>query len=48
VIEATQSAISLEALLGRFIFSVTDLVSSVGREAQGQQPAPATPARPGG
>jgi phospholipid/cholesterol/gamma-HCH transport system substrate-binding protein len=48
VIEATQSAISLEALLGRFIFSVTDLVSTVGREAQGQQPAPATPARPGG
>ncbi|WP_439576753.1 outer membrane lipid asymmetry maintenance protein MlaD [Elioraea sp.] len=47
-IEATQSAISLEALLGRFIFSVTDLVSAVGREAQGQQQAPANPARPGG
>lgn len=48
-IEATQSAISLEALLGRFIFSVTDLVSAVGKEAQGQQPAPpANPARPGG
>jgi phospholipid/cholesterol/gamma-HCH transport system substrate-binding protein len=39
-IEATQSAVSLEALLGRFIFSVTDLVSAVGREAQGQQAAP--------
>lgn len=39
-IEATQSAVSLEALLGRFIFSVTDLVSAVGKEAQGQQAAP--------
>lgn len=49
-IEATQSAISLEALLGRFIFSVTDLVSAVGKETQGQQPPapPANPARPGG
>lgn len=52
-IEATQSAISLEALLGRFIFSVTDLVSAVGKEAQGQgqgqgQTPPPAPARPGG
>ncbi|WP_114377075.1 outer membrane lipid asymmetry maintenance protein MlaD [Elioraea thermophila] len=50
VIEATQSAVSLEALLGRFIFSVTDLVSTVGREAQGAREgtggAPAQ--RPGG
>lgn len=45
-IEATQSAISLEALLGRFIFAVTDLVATVGREAQEQ--APPTPTRPGG
>jgi phospholipid/cholesterol/gamma-HCH transport system substrate-binding protein len=45
-IEATQSAISLEALLGRFIFSVTDLVATVGREAQEQAPPP--PTRPGG
>ncbi|MFQ3623466.1 MAG: outer membrane lipid asymmetry maintenance protein MlaD [Acetobacteraceae bacterium] len=44
-IEATQSAVSLEALLGRFIFSVTDLVSAVGREGGGGQPAPQ---RPGG
>ena len=43
-IEATQSAISLEALLGRFIFSVTDLVSAVGKEAESQ---PSAPARPG-
>ncbi|TQF79146.1 outer membrane lipid asymmetry maintenance protein MlaD [Elioraea sp. Yellowstone] len=43
-IEATQSAISLEALLGRFIFSVTDLVSAVGKEAERQ---PSAPARPG-
>lgn len=47
-IEATQSAISLEALLGRFIFSVTDLVSAVGKEAQGQPTAaPASAPRPG-
>lgn len=51
VITATQAAISLEDLLGRFIFSVTDLVSAVQKQAeggqQGGQPAPA-PARPGG
>lgn len=48
VIEATQSAVSLEALLGRFIFSVTDLVATVGREAEQQRGTPAPPARPGG
>ncbi|MDW8443419.1 MAG: outer membrane lipid asymmetry maintenance protein MlaD [Acetobacteraceae bacterium] len=50
VIEATQSAVSLEALLGRFIFSVTDLVSAVGREAQGAREGASGPpaARPGG
>jgi phospholipid/cholesterol/gamma-HCH transport system substrate-binding protein len=48
VIEATQSAISLEALLGQFIFSVTDLIATVGREAEQQRNAPASPARPGG
>jgi phospholipid/cholesterol/gamma-HCH transport system substrate-binding protein len=34
-IEATQAAISLEALLGRFIFSVTDLVSALQKQGQG-------------
>lgn len=50
VIEATQSAVSLEALLGRFIFSVTDLVSTVGREAQGAREGMggSAPQRPGG
>jgi hypothetical protein len=48
VIEATQSAVSLEALLGRFIFSVTDLVATVGREAEQQRGTPVPPARPGG
>jgi phospholipid/cholesterol/gamma-HCH transport system substrate-binding protein len=44
-IEATQAAISLEALLGRFIFSVTDLVSAVQKQAEGQA---APQGRPGG
>lgn len=44
-IEATQAAISLEALLGRFIFSVTDLVSAVQKQAE-EQAAPQ--GRPGG
>ncbi|WP_144299876.1 outer membrane lipid asymmetry maintenance protein MlaD [Elioraea rosea] len=42
-IEATQAAVSLEALLGRFIFSVTDLVGALQRQSE-QPPAPA----PGG
>ncbi len=46
-IEATQAAISLEALLGRFIFSVTDLVSAVQKQAESQAPPPAQ-GRPGG
>lgn len=50
LIEATQSAVSLESLLGRFIFSVTDLVSTMGREAQGAREGTsgAAPQRPGG
>lgn len=51
VITATQAAISLEDLLGRFIFSVTDLVSAVQKQNEGQPggAAPgAAPARPGG
>jgi phospholipid/cholesterol/gamma-HCH transport system substrate-binding protein len=48
-IEATQAAVSLEALLGRFIFSVTDLVGAMQRQAGEQPPAQAAPAgRPGG
>ena len=39
-ITITQSAISLESLLGRFIFSMTE-----GQPARGEQ-TPATPARP--
>jgi phospholipid/cholesterol/gamma-HCH transport system substrate-binding protein len=44
-IEATQAAISLEDLLGRFIFSVTELVSA--QQRQSEQPPPAQ-GRPGG
>lgn len=48
-IEATQAAISLEALLGRFIFSVTDLVAAVQKQAESEVAPPAqAPARPGG
>jgi len=48
-IEATQAAISLEALLGRFIFSVTDLVAAVQKQAENEVAPPAqAPARPGG
>jgi phospholipid/cholesterol/gamma-HCH transport system substrate-binding protein len=56
-IEATQAAISLEALLGRFIFSVTDLVSAIQKQGEAQgavqssgQPAGQSPSqsRPGG
>jgi phospholipid/cholesterol/gamma-HCH transport system substrate-binding protein len=37
-IELTQSSVSLESLLGRFIFSVTELAGQ--RQQQEQQPAP--------
>lgn len=53
-ITITQSAVSLESLLGRFIFSVTELNQNRGGDGQGQNapapapgqapaPAPATP-----
>jgi phospholipid/cholesterol/gamma-HCH transport system substrate-binding protein len=49
-IEATQAAISLEALLGRFIFSVTDLVSAIQKQGEGApgQTQGQTQGRPGG
>ncbi|MFC4168085.1 outer membrane lipid asymmetry maintenance protein MlaD [Teichococcus aestuarii] len=37
----TQSAVSLESLLGRFIFSVTELTSNTARQQEGEAPAPA-------
>ena len=40
----TQSAVSLESLLGRFIFSVTELTAANSQKTEGQ--APATPAQP--
>jgi len=41
-ITVTQSAVSLEELLGKFIFSVTSLSSTKdGKPAEGGQPAPA-------
>jgi phospholipid/cholesterol/gamma-HCH transport system substrate-binding protein len=46
-ITITQSAVSLESLLGRFIFSVTELASNrqdqEGQENGNQAPAPAAP-----
>ncbi|PHK94033.1 outer membrane lipid asymmetry maintenance protein MlaD [Pseudoroseomonas rhizosphaerae] len=45
----TQSAVSLESLLGRFIFSVTELTSNTARQQEGEQPqgpAPAPSGRP--
>jgi phospholipid/cholesterol/gamma-HCH transport system substrate-binding protein len=52
-ITITQSAVSLESLLGRFIFSVTELASSRNNEEGGSNegaaapaPAPATPRAP--
>jgi phospholipid/cholesterol/gamma-HCH transport system substrate-binding protein len=52
-ITITQSAVSLESLLGRFIFSVTELASNRNEEGQGKEggedaapaptPAPASP-----
>jgi phospholipid/cholesterol/gamma-HCH transport system substrate-binding protein len=43
-ITITQSAVSLEALLGRFIFSVTELNSQNGQQRNGGEAAPAQPA----
>jgi len=40
----TQSAVSLESLLGRFIFSVTELTSANSRAEGGEETAPAQPA----
>lgn len=47
-ITITQSAVSLESLLGRFIFSVTELTANTARQQDGEQgaPAPAPAARP--
>lgn len=39
-ITITQSAVSLESLLGRFIFSVTELTSANSRNEGGEEPAP--------
>ncbi len=47
LITNTQSAVSLEALLGRFIFSVTQMNSGSERQ-QEQQPAPAPQGQPQG
>lgn len=40
-ITITQSAVSLESLLGRFIFSVTEMNQNRGAEQQAPAPAPA-------
>ena len=45
-ITITQSAVSLESLLGRFIFSVTELTAKQNAEAPQGGNAPATPATP--
>jgi phospholipid/cholesterol/gamma-HCH transport system substrate-binding protein len=49
-INITQSAVSLESLLGRFIFSVTELASSRSEDSQGNEgdKAPANAPRGGG
>ena len=39
----TQSSVSIEQLLGKFIFSVTDLASNARKQQQGNAPAPANP-----
>jgi phospholipid/cholesterol/gamma-HCH transport system substrate-binding protein len=47
-ITETQGSVSLESLLGRFIFSVTQMNSSQAPNTVGNAPAPpATPAQPG-
>ncbi|HWT09503.1 MAG TPA: outer membrane lipid asymmetry maintenance protein MlaD [Roseomonas sp.] len=43
-ITITQSAVSLESLLGRFIFSVTEMNQGRGGDQPAAQPAPAQPA----
>lgn len=45
-ITITQSAVSLEALLGRFIFSVTELAGNRQQEGGGDGPATAPATRP--
>jgi phospholipid/cholesterol/gamma-HCH transport system substrate-binding protein len=45
-ITITQSSVSLEQLLGKFIFSVTDMVNAVKSGSSGT-PAPASPPAPG-
>jgi phospholipid/cholesterol/gamma-HCH transport system substrate-binding protein len=46
-IDITQSAVSLESLLGRFIFSVTEMNAGRTQPPQGAAPAPApAPAQP--
>lgn len=47
-ITITQSAVSLESLLGRFIFSVTELASSRNDENQDKDGGDAAPASPRG
>lgn len=42
VVTITQSAVSLEELLGKFIFNVGDLASNVQKQLQQQQSAPAS------
>ena len=45
-IKITQSAVSLESLLGKFIFSVTELASSKQDDQNQQTPQQGQPARP--
>ncbi|KAA2211726.1 outer membrane lipid asymmetry maintenance protein MlaD [Teichococcus oryzae] len=45
-ISITQSAVSLESLLGRFIFSVTELTAQNSKPNSGAAEAPAQPAAP--
>jgi len=42
----TQSSVSLEALLGRFIFSVTQMNAAHSNQQEGGEEAPAAPAAP--
>ncbi|TPG59118.1 outer membrane lipid asymmetry maintenance protein MlaD [Roseomonas nepalensis] len=45
-VKITQSAVSLESLLGRFIFSVTELAGNQAQRAGSGSPAPAPAAAP--
>ncbi len=45
-ITITQGSVSLEQLLGKFIFSATSMVSAMGNTKGGQSAAPAAPAGP--